>query len=1192
MFVIEKFKELEKQNMDSQNTVLMKLGEFEKLIDPLKDLSKDVEVFARIKHFVTVDAMTMAMEDRTKATYKDLNSLKTNIEEFATRVDGCFAHNTMTTERLENIERAFQVHVAEKFSVVEREYSRIVGIIDGVAQNQQGKAENTLITGKVHHLEHLVNAVTEKTQLNEGHINKLFMEHGVMQGQFVQFKGHLQELAEKTAAAAAGAAGACPQPLGPRGEGPGVQAPTSAGTATGGSSEPCHGRGADHGDRITAVEVWLRGCRLEEFKNRVEKLEQHRGDPWQGAPRPQTAPPGDFGGAPSPVAPRAQGPGAFAEAPRPQPWPSAQRPGTRQRVARAAYPDLVGVNMHKLFDGKIALASDYQYAGGDDGQRWKRKVRGYWIAKCPELLPVLDWAEERDDKEITHEVIKYEAEDYKWMIEVDVRRLSEVIWGFLGTCLVGEAHTIFEGAEELNGFEAWRLITQHVSSGQNVRLANLRKLVKNPPQIRRLEDVVTGITKFDNILKDYVAAGGNAPKDLELKDDLLNSLPQEIRENLLWRAVGPEDYQAFKNHVRSTTTSVLYHRGKLDGGINSVDKAPKPPGPTGEGGPEVPGESWEERVLAVIHKTFKGKGKGKGKGKDGDGAGKGGAVRDPWKCNNCGSEKHSIRDCPRPLVPMEERPCHGCGKKGHVRSKCPQRRDSRRPVKALDEEDEDEVPWIGCVMHKSRSRERHDQGKPRPMPRTLAAFMPTPTRNGFEALTEDDEDVDASKTPRAVTARAPKGQRCRVSEEGVPGETSCGSSCGLPFKGEVGTEALAEKIEDNIDVDHNIQDSEWEAMKSGSKEYRMFRERQEQKEQDRRRGKDKGKDEDKIRYTRVTCQQRCHACGWTGVPARAQSCPECWARDSMSIHDHLRQQGVRGGMGLPAEEAHPAETPVSREASRPQTAAPGDFGGAPSPEAPRAQGPGVRLAKLEVGAAGPGASAPGAQEEEEARGMKAEEISRIIEEKRKRGTRRKNEPNTLKKTCTDENTLAPVLEYETSEGEDSSDEGEILAAGEVVEVEVAADTGAVAHVVGPKDLPKSLRVVKPKGKVRNFVGPKGETIDNYGTAEVEMEQEDGRILGGCFNVADVCRPLHSISTITDQAHDMLFMRNKAVVVPEGTFDKILAMIKPIITYPRKGGLYVAKMKITDPSQRGKSQRSKSQRGKRRDAGFAGQVQGR
>ena len=155
------------------------------------------------------------------------------------------------------------------------------------------------------------------------------------------------------------------------------------------------------------------------------------------------------------------------------------------------------------------------------------------------------------------------------------------------------------------------------------------------------------------------------------------------------------------------------------------------------------------------------------------------------------------------------------------------------------------------------------------------------------------------------------------------------------------------------------------------------------------------------------------------------------------------------------------------------------------------------------------------------------------------------------------------------------DDEEVMHIDEEVEVEVAADTGAVAHVVRKGDLPRTVKPVIPKdGKLKHFVSASDDRITNYGLAEVELIQEDGTIIDSTFNVTDVCRPLHSISTICDTDKEVLFMKQGGVVVPEGTFSRLLAQIardgKVLAKYWRKGGLYVAKMRVRDPKRRPKS----------------------
>ena len=67
------------------------------------------------------------------------------------------------------------------------------------------------------------------------------------------------------------------------------------------------------------------------------------------------------------------------------------------------------------------------------------------------------------------------------------------------------------------------------------------------------------------------------------------------------------------------------------------------------------------------------------------------------------------------------------------------------------------------------------------------------------------------------------------------------------------------------------------------------------------------------------------------------------------------------------------------------------------------------------------------------------------------------------------------------------------------------------------------------------------------------------------------RPLHSTSKICDgtgdKHHEMLFTRQCAHVVPEGTLSRFLESINVIARYPRRGGLYVAKMKVRRPRPR-------------------------
>ena len=44
-----------------------------------------------------------------------------------------------------------------------------------------------------------------------------------------------------------------------------------------------------------------------------------------------------------------------------------------------------------------AVSPGFSYDGEKHGEVWKRKIRGYWISKCPEILPVLNYARDMYD---------------------------------------------------------------------------------------------------------------------------------------------------------------------------------------------------------------------------------------------------------------------------------------------------------------------------------------------------------------------------------------------------------------------------------------------------------------------------------------------------------------------------------------------------------------------------------------------------------------------------------------------------------------------------------------------------------------------------------------------------------------------------------------------------------------------------
>ena len=73
--------------------------------------------------------------------------------------------------------------------------------------------------------------------------------------------------------------------------------------------------------------------------------------------------------------------------------------------------------------------------------------------------------EEKDDKDITLQMITLAASSGEWMVDlggIDLSALSQAIWGFLNHCLKGEARETFDATHVLDGFNAWRLVMYDV----------------------------------------------------------------------------------------------------------------------------------------------------------------------------------------------------------------------------------------------------------------------------------------------------------------------------------------------------------------------------------------------------------------------------------------------------------------------------------------------------------------------------------------------------------------------------------------------------------------------------------------------------------------------------------------------------------------------------------------------------------
>lgn len=157
---------------------------------------------------------------------------------------------------------------------------------------------------------------------------------------------------------------------------------------------------------------------------------------------------------------------------------------------------------------------------------------------------------------------------------------------------------------------------------------------------------------------------------------------------------------------------------------------------------------------------------------------------------------------------------------------------------------------------------------------------------------------------------------------------------------------------------------------------------------------------------------------------------------------------------------------------------------------------------------------------------------------------------------------------------DEEEDPTLAAVAERVAIRPAIDSGSVANVIHPKELPADAEPV-PNSDGRHFAGAGGGRIKRYGTCKTRLDSEHGAV--ECdWQLADVTRPLHAVSQVTGPAEgpaktNVLFDNKRCVVVPPGVVEEILKRIRPIAEYKREGNLYLADMTMSAFTGQGQAQ---------------------
>jgi hypothetical protein len=158
--------------------------------------------------------------------------------------------------------------------------------------------------------------------------------------------------------------------------------------------------------------------------------------------------------------------------------------------------------------------------------------------------------------------------------------------------------------------------------------------------------------------------------------------------------------------------------------------------------------------------------------------------------------------------------------------------------------------------------------------------------------------------------------------------------------------------------------------------------------------------------------------------------------------------------------------------------------------------------------------------------------------------------------------------------EDDEGDTSLNALRQETRIRAAMDSGSCRNVTHPKTLPSGVKVT-PNTSGKHFSGAGGEVIEKFGECMTTLEGPHGQV--GCrWNVADVTRPLHSVSQIAGPYdgtgnQDVLFNNKRCVVVAPGVVEAIMKQISPVAEYHRDGNLYLSDFTMSDFVRQGQDE---------------------
>jgi hypothetical protein len=343
----------------------------------------------------------------------------------------------------------------------------------------------------------------------------------------------------------------------------------------------------------------------------------------------------------------------------------------------------------KIFDISIADKPAYRYDGatGADAEGWVKRIEEYVVGKCPDLGPWMGWATNLGrTTPITGDVLQMAMQGQ--FQRCDVHVLNGHLWSLLGLCTTGAGKTLYRTAVPHSGLDVWRILRAFIGDRAPQRRQMLRDKLKTVPRAKNYGSIELAIIQWEQDRREYRECGGQDRPEEELKEQLMDMMPAELHKELIWKIHQYPSYSALREELIMKSKQWEY-AAKRHGGVHML----------GEDDGEADGimqalSELEAKVpdLADICAMMRGRFQQK------QGAKFTRRDRAPpktakteqrsgdRKCANCGAN-HATSECKLPRVELADRKCFICNKKGHVASKCP---DRKKLAGLMDHEDRPE----------------------------------------------------------------------------------------------------------------------------------------------------------------------------------------------------------------------------------------------------------------------------------------------------------------------------------------------------------------------------------------------------------------------------------------------------------------------------------------------------------------------